>query len=204
MATGSSATPWIVTIVVAIIAALGAVAAAVLPGLLDGGDGESGSSDTSTREEQPAPEQPEQPEQAEQPGQVTPLTIQGEATAEREVGLQLGDEGGIGFLGYTTDGTWATYESGALGSGEVRSITARVASDSTGGDIAIRLDDANGPLIGQCSVPYTGGWLSWQVVQCDVLDDVASAPSELHLEFTRGASRDENPYLFNLDWVEIE
>ncbi len=46
---------------------------------------------------------------------------------------------------------------------------ARVASGYTnGGQIEIRLDEANGPLIGSCEVPSTGGWQNWSTQECKV------------------------------------
>ena len=73
------------------------------------------------------------------------------------------------------------------------SFEARVASDTDGGGIELRLDSINGPLIGTCPVDGTGGWQTWTTVACDVSG--AEGSHDLYLKFTGGSG-----YLFNINW----
>lgn len=188
-ASGTQRSPWVVPLIVAVIGALGVIGAAVLPGLLDRvTTPEAGSSSASVT---PIPA-----------ARINEVRIQAEAAVERSGDVQLRDDAGVAYLSYITTGAWAAYEGKSLGAGEVHSITARVASATQGGDIDIRLDGAGGRLIGRCTVPDTGGWTSWSTIQCELLDDVPSTPSQVHLGF-RGTPTPENPYLFNLDWVDL-
>jgi hypothetical protein len=186
-APGTQRSSWVTPLIVAVIGALGVIGAAVLPGLLDRG----------TEEQVPSPSLSTNP-----PTRVNEMTIQAEAVIERSGDMQLRDDSGVAYLSYITVGAWAMYEGEGLGAGEVHSVTAKVASATQGGDIDIRLDGADGRLIARCSVPNTGGWLSWSTIVCEPLANVPSTPSQIHLGF-RGSPTPENPYLFNLDWVKL-
>ncbi len=70
---------------------------------------------------------------------------------------------------------------------------ARVASNTSGGKIELRLDSQSGKLIGTCNVSGTGGWQNWTTVSCDVSG--ASAKHDLYLKFTGGSG-----FLFNVNW----
>jgi arabinoxylan arabinofuranohydrolase len=91
------------------------------------------------------------------------------------------------------DGDWAAYkylDLNSLDAGE-RLFTARVASLTYGGTIEVRLDDPDGPLLGTCAVPNTGGWHQWAAVECPV--ERASGIHALYLLFHGRPGR-----LFNL------
>ena len=45
---------------------------------------------------------------------------------------------------------------------------ARVASETEGGTLEIHLVDPNGPVVGTCTVPDTGGLQSWKTINCTV------------------------------------
>jgi chitodextrinase len=76
------------------------------------------------------------------------------------------------------------------------SFQARVASNTSGGSIELRLDGDGGTLVGTCVVPRTGGWQTWATVSCKVTG--ATGTRDLHLVFTGGSGN-----LFNLDWWEF-
>ncbi len=63
-------------------------------------------------------------------------------------------------IGWIEHGDWVRYERIDFGS-RTEQMEIRAASETTGGIIEIRLDTAEGELLGTCSVPNTGGWQSW-------------------------------------------
>ena len=71
-------------------------------------------------------------------------------------------------------------------------FTASVASATSGGKIELRIDKADGELIGTCDVPGTDGWQSWQEVSTQV---EVSGQHDLYMKFTG-----ESGFLFNVDW----
>jgi len=73
------------------------------------------------------------------------------------------------------------------------SFEASVASESAGGTLELHLDGVDGPLVGTCAVPPTGGWQSWSSVSCSV--ENATDVHDLYLVFKGGSGS-----LFNLDW----
>ena len=95
-------------------------------------------------------------------------------------------------IGFIEDGDYVVYKNIDFGSG-ASSFEARVASDTDGGSIELRLDSINGPLIGTCPVDGTGGWQTWTTVACDVSG--AEGSHDLYLKFTGGSG-----YLFNINW----
>jgi len=77
------------------------------------------------------------------------------------------------------------------------SFEARVASGTNGGNIEIRLDSADGTLVGTCSVSSTGGWQNWETKRCSVHG--AAEIHDLYLVFTgdKGA-------LMNFNWWKFK
>ena len=74
---------------------------------------------------------------------------------------------------------------------------ARVASGNpNGGSIEIRLDKGDGPLIGTCLVPDTGGWRAWRSIECKV--GAVSGVHNVYLLFTGGEG-----YLLNINWFKF-
>ncbi len=104
-------------------------------------------------------------------------------------------EGGMN-IGYINNGDFikvaaVDFESGAS------SFEARVASNTMGGQIELRLDSEAGPLVGTCSVPGTGGWQQWITISCPVSG--VEAIHDLFLVFRGG-----NDYLFNINWWKFD
>ncbi|HEX3029222.1 MAG TPA: carbohydrate-binding protein [Clostridia bacterium] len=94
-------------------------------------------------------------------------------------------------IGYIENGDYVVYNN--VDFGTAKSFQARVASNSSGGNIEIRLDSVTGTLIGTCPVTSTGDWQSWTDAKCSI--DSVSGIHNLYLKFTGGSS-----YLFNLNW----
>jgi enterochelin esterase-like enzyme len=104
---------------------------------------------------------------------------------------EICDEGGQN-IGYIENGDYVVYSNIDFGDG-AGEFLARVASDSDGGKIEIRLDSVNGPLVGTCSVAGTGGWQKWVDAKCAVSG--VSGIHDLYLKFTGGSG-----YLLNINW----
>ena len=80
-------------------------------------------------------------------------------------------------------------------------FTARVASDTSGGTIEIRLGSNSGVLLGTCNVSSTGGWSNWNMVTSAVYADIpASAVADICLVF-KGTNGGDYPC--NLDWFSF-
>ncbi len=119
------------------------------------------------------------------------------ATINRQEGIAVEDcsEGGT-MVTSINNGDWirvagVDFESGA------ESFQARVASGSEGGRIEIRLGAADGPLIGTCEVPDTGGWDEWATVETDISD--AEGIHDLYFIFEGPDDSD----LFNFNWWQF-
>lgn len=112
---------------------------------------------------------------------------------DSQFGIQLENcsEGGQD-VAYIEDGDYVVYKNIDFGIG-AESFQARVASAGGGGNIEIRLDNINGPLIGVCQVVPNGEWQSWVNATCDVSG--VSGKHDLYLKFTGGSG-----YLFNINW----
>ncbi|HPT90852.1 MAG TPA: carbohydrate-binding protein [Acetivibrio sp.] len=95
-------------------------------------------------------------------------------------------------VGYIENGDCVVYKNIDFGSGAA-SFQARVASATGGGNIEIRIDGINGPLVGTCAVKGTGGWQEWVDTTCEVSG--LKGVHDLYLKFTGG-----DGYLLNLNW----
>ena len=104
------------------------------------------------------------------------------------------NEGGQN-IGYIENEDYAVYNNIDFGNG-ADSFQARVASNTSGGNIEIRLDSLTGPVVGTCAVPGTGGWQNWVTATCNVSG--ANGTHDLYLKFTGGSG-----YLFNVNWFQF-
>ncbi|MBK8978399.1 MAG: carbohydrate-binding protein [Planctomycetes bacterium] len=64
-------------------------------------------------------------------------------------------------VGFIEHGDRVRYDGVDFGTGVDR-LVFQAASATSGGRIEVRIDAEDGPLIGRCDVPSTGGWQSWQ------------------------------------------
>jgi len=93
-------------------------------------------------------------------------------------------------MGYLSNGSYIEFNQ--LNLNGANTFTARTASDTAGGSIAVYLDSPNGTLIGTMSVPGTGGWETW-ITQTISLNG-ASGCHNVYLVFTGG---------FNIQWFNF-
>lgn len=99
-------------------------------------------------------------------------------------------EGGTD-VGYIEDGDYIGFRDIDLTGAD--KIDFRVASNGSGGTIEVRLDSADGKLIGRADVANTGGWQDWTTSSCNT--EPVTGSHDVYLVFTGGDS-----YLFNLNW----
>lgn len=64
-------------------------------------------------------------------------------------------------MGWIRAGSWLKFDKVNFGAG-TESIELRAASVTGGGEVEIRLDKADGELLGTCSIADTGSWSKWQ------------------------------------------
>lgn len=93
-------------------------------------------------------------------------------------------------VSFIQNGDWIQIKGVDFGTSNATSFDARVASNTAGGNIEIRLDSSTGKLVGTCNIEGTGGWQTWATKSCSVSG--ATGVHDLFLKFT-GAS----DYLFN-------
>ncbi len=98
-------------------------------------------------------------------------------------------------VGYIENGDYLVFNNVDFANGAA-SFQARVSSATSGGNIEIRLDSVDGPLVGKCTVMGTGDWKTWTDVSCNVSG--ASGKHDLYLKFTG-----DSGYLFNLNWFKF-
>jgi arabinoxylan arabinofuranohydrolase len=108
--------------------------------------------------------------------------------------VEVCSEGGMS-VGFIDNGDFIKVKGVDFGSG-ASNFTARVASGGSGGSIELRSDKKDGTLLGKCTVSATGGWQTWQTIQCPVSG--ASGVHDIFLVFTGGSG-----YLFNLNWWQF-
>lgn len=70
-------------------------------------------------------------------------------------------------LSMIQNGDWAAFKYFNF-SENVSRFNAEVSSLTYGGEIEIRVDSPNGPVIGRCLVQRTGGWNKWEIASCPV------------------------------------
>lgn len=105
------------------------------------------------------------------------------------------DTGGGQDVGYIESGDYTVYNNINFGSGAT-GFDARVASQTSGGNIEVRLDSLTGTLVGTCAVTGTGGWQTWTTKSCGVSG--ASGIHNLYLKFTGGTGA-----LLNVNWFKF-
>jgi len=101
------------------------------------------------------------------------------------------------FIGSISNGHSLTFDRVNLQG--IRSVTARIASPTTGGVIELRKDDPRGELIAELQFESTGGWEEWRNVGATV-----SAPVGLHdLCVVFVNPKGGGPFM-NLDWMRFQ
>ncbi|MET0415682.1 MAG: carbohydrate-binding protein, partial [Actinoplanes sp.] len=141
----------------------------------------------------PASERPSSPP----PEPTVYRTLQAEAASEL-IGIQTQDtedEGGGQNVGWIASGDSLRFTDFEFGEVPATQLEVRVASDSDGGLMEIRLDALDSPAIGKLAVTRTGGWQTWRT---DVVPlTPVTGTHTVYLTFVRP---DANEFV-NLNWV---
>jgi len=107
------------------------------------------------------------------------------------VTTEVSSEGGMDVASIE-NGDYIKIKGADFGMG-AKTFDVRVASNTSGGNLELRLDSETGKLIGTCAVAGTGGWQTWATKSCEVTG--ASGIHDLFLVFKGGSGS-----LFNLNW----
>jgi cytochrome c len=110
------------------------------------------------------------------------------------------DEGGGQNIGFITDGDYFGFEPMNLTG--IDAIQFRVASNTIGGTIEVRVDDPEGPLVGAAVVEPTGGWQTWETVTAE-LDEVPGDGSSLYFVVRRPSGSSSTSFLMNVNWMKF-
>ncbi len=107
------------------------------------------------------------------------------------------DEGGGVACAYIENGDWVNYS--PINLLNIDALRFRVASDTQGGTIEVRLGAPDGTLLATAPVANTGGWQKWATIESPI-DDAARATGtgSLYLVFAGGKGS-----LFNVNWLEF-
>lgn len=96
-------------------------------------------------------------------------------------------------IGYVHPDDYVMYKVN-FGLGATDAFEVNVASEGSGGNVEIRLDSVDGPVIGTFTVTNTGGWQSWKTVT-SVLTNKVYGTHDLYLKFLNGG--------INVDWFKF-
>jgi hypothetical protein len=116
-------------------------------------------------------------------------------TATRE--SDNGPENNIEYLTSIHSGDWAAFKNIKFGTG-VTKFRLSAASGAYGGTVEIRIDKSDGPLLGSCGIPPTGGWQQWQEVSCPIESATGIHPVYLVFKGRRGRIFDIKSLSFEL------
>jgi chitodextrinase len=105
------------------------------------------------------------------------------------------DTGGGNNIGWIDDGDWVAFNNVNFGTGASQ-VSARVATDTAGGTIEMRLGSISGSLIGTVAVENTGGWQNWVTKTASV---AVTGTHDLYLVFKGNAVGG----LFNVNWLQF-
>lgn len=94
------------------------------------------------------------------------------------------------------NGDWIKFDAIDF-SGGFNKITARVASDTSGGTIELRVGSSEGTLLGELAVTNSGGWQNWTTEASYIT--TGTEEQDLYLVFTGGSGD-----LININWFILE
>lgn len=131
-------------------------------------------------------------------GHVNPFEQVEAETFAAQKGIETGKSSAGGMcLTELENGDWVTIKGVDFGSSGAKSFAAKVASETKGGTIELRLGGPEGKLIGSCEVSATGGWQEWKNAVGEVSG--ATGVHDLCLRFSGG----DGP-LMNFDFWKFQ
>jgi hypothetical protein len=105
------------------------------------------------------------------------------------------DTGGGQNVAYISNNDYVAYN--GINLTGASSLNVRVASNTAGGTIEIRLDSVTGPRVGTIAVTNTGGWQTWTTKTGTIYG--ASGVRNVYLVFKGGTGS-----LFNFNWLQLK
>ena len=116
------------------------------------------------------------------------------ATQSQGTRFENCSEGGQN-VAYIENGDWIKFSNVDFQNGASKAEF-RVASNTNGGKIEIRVGSANGQLVGTANVGNTNGWQTWKTVSCNV--STLQGNKDIFLVFKGGSG-----YLLNINWIKF-
>ena len=164
------------------------------------GDGPSPTPNpTASPSSSPTPSATPSPEPSDEPTRSAFERIESESFDD-QVGVRTentSDAGGGENIGYLANDDWARYDRVDFGEG-ADEVTARLASavDSEG-QLEVRLDAVDGPLVASVPMKNTGGWQSWESVDVPLTETVTG----VHDLYLRVANQPSWQEIGNVNWL---
>ena len=128
-------------------------------------------------------------------GRLPGSSSSGDAGVQLETTTDVNGGQNIGFI--EADDWWSLAPADLT---NIDSVDFRVASDAVGGQIEIRTDSPDGPIVGTADVPDTGGWQEWTTVSADIAPGTTSDS----IFFVAGSPTGATGSLFNVNWMEFD
>ncbi|MEI5907703.1 beta-1,3-glucanase family protein [Bacillus spongiae] len=153
---------------------------------------------------EPTPEPTEPEPEPTEPEPTTPDTINPYVQIQAEdydsmSGIQTEsttDVGGGQNVGWIENGDYLVFNNLDFGTEGAKGIEARIATESAGGVMEVRLDSPNGLLVGTIDIQHTGGWQSW-VTESSAISTVTGV-HDVYFVFKGTAEG-----IGNLNWFEF-
>ena len=125
--------------------------------------------------------------------------VEGEHFTSRQGTEPLGSASASGgqFVGSISPGNYLVFDRVNLSG--IRSISARVASPSTGGKVQLRMHSVDGPLVAELPFEKTGEWEKW--IEISVQVPASGEKGDLYCIFI--APNGGGPFM-NLDWLRFD
>jgi len=112
-----------------------------------------------------------------------------------------GDVDGGDNICHTNNGDWLRYGAVALTGDSTVSLRVARPSGRPDSKIEIREGSADGPVLGEVTVPVTGDWQDYQTVETDL--NVDAGIYNLYLRFVEDAENPSNNFLVNVNWFSV-
>ncbi|WP_335868957.1 beta-1,3-glucanase family protein [Bacillus sp. 2205SS5-2] len=106
------------------------------------------------------------------------------------------DTNGGRNVGWIENEDYIAFHNLDFAEGGVKEIQARVASNTAGGEIEVRLDSVTGPILATVAVSHTGGWQSWNSITTEIAN--IAGIHDVYLSF-KGSGEG----LMNLNWIKF-
>ena len=160
-----------------------------------------GDEPTPTPEPTPEPTPTPEPEPSEAPLRSAFDRIEAESFDDQTGVLteNTSDDGGGENVGWLANGDWARYDRVDFGDG-ADELRARLASNvDSAGQLEVRLDAVDGPVVASVPMANTGGWQSWESVDVPLTETVTGV-HDVYLAVVNEPAWQE---IGNVNWLKF-